>query len=117
MDRLEKKKMADEKCVEILNLKVPTKDELNQLLYNLHANQFHCNYSVVQRIFKQKGIRYYGINSLIDVNVGNCPLCVKTFRTIYIWDSVKSININWPNYRYEFDITYLNHDLKGVYAL
>ena len=91
---IRKKENGGGKCVEILNLKVPTKDELNQLLYNLHANQFHCNYSVVQRIFKQKGIRYYGINSLIDVNVGNCPLCVKTSRTIYTLDSVKSININ-----------------------
>ena len=51
------------------------------------------------------------------MNVGNCPLCVKTSRTIYRLDPVKSININGPNYRYEFDIIYLNDDFKEVYSL
>ena len=51
------------------------------------------------------------------MNVGNCPLCVQTPRTIYRLDPVKSINIKGSNYRYEFDITYQNDDLEEVYAL
>ena len=51
---------------EILYFKVPNKEELNKLLYKLHANQFHCNYLIVQNSFKQKHIEYYGINSLIE---------------------------------------------------
>ena len=39
---------------EILNLKAPKLDELNNLLYELYANQFHCNYSIVQNTFKKK---------------------------------------------------------------
>ena len=38
---------------EILYFKVPNKEELNKLLYKLHANQFHCNYLIVQNSFKK----------------------------------------------------------------
>ena len=42
-----KDKIRAENKYEILTLKVPKIDELNSLLYDLHANQFHCNYSMV----------------------------------------------------------------------
>ena len=96
---------------------MPKLTELNNLLYDLYANQFHCNYSIVQNNLKEKGIGYYGLNSLIEEYVGNCPVCVQTSRTQHRLDPVKSININGPNYRYEFDITYLNNDLQEAYRV
>ena len=68
-------------------------------------------------MFKEKDIGYYGLNSLIEQYVGNCPVCVQTSKTQHRLDPVKSININGPNCRYEFDITYLNNDLQEAYGV
>ena len=38
-------------------------------------------------------------------------------KTIKRIDQVKAISINGPNFRYEFDITYLNDDLAEAYGV
>ena len=100
-----------------LILKVPTVKELNEKLYEYHADNFHCNYKEVQNKFKQNKIGYYGINSLIEEYISNCTVCVQSSRTIHRKDPVKSIDIEGPNIRYEFDITYFNNDLADAYGV
>ena len=41
---------------------MPTVAELNEKLYEYHAEHFHCNYKDVQELFKQNNIGYYGLN-------------------------------------------------------
>ena len=94
-----------------LELKVPTIKELNEKLYEFHCQRFHCNYKEVQDQFKENNIGFYGINSIIEDYVSNCPICVQTSRTIHRMEPVKSINMIGPNIRYEFNLTYLNNDL------
>ena len=98
-------------------LRVPTVSELNEKLYEYHAEHFHCNYKDVQDLFKQNKIGFYGLNSLIEEYVSNCPVCVQSSRTIHRTDQVKSINVNGPNIRYEFDLTYLNNDLAEAFGV
>jgi hypothetical protein len=78
--------------------------ELNKKLYKYHAGYFNYNYKDVQDLFKQNNIGYYGLNSLIEEYVSNCPVCVQSSRTVHRTDPVKSINVNGPNIRYEFDL-------------
>ena len=96
---------------------MPTISKLNEKLYEYHALNFHCNYKDVQDLFKTNKIGYYGINSLIEEYVNNYPLCVQSSRTIHRTDPVKNINIDGPNIRYEFDLTYLNNDLAKAYEV
>lgn len=100
-----------------IELRVPTVAELNEKLYEYHAEHFHCNYKDVQDLFKQNNIGYYGLNSLIEEYVSNCPVCVQSSRTVHRTDPVKSININGPNIRYEFDLSYLNNDLAKAFGV
>ena len=62
-------------------------------------------------------IEYYGFNSLFEEYISNCPLCIQSSRTIHRIDPVKSINVDVPNIRYEFDLTYLNNDLSKAYGV
>ena len=62
-------------------------------------------------------IEYYGLNSLFEEYISNCPLCIQSSRTIHRIDPVKSINVDGPNVRYEFDLTYLNNDLSKAYGV
>ena len=71
----------------------------------------------VQELFKQNNIEYYGLNSLIEEYISNCPVCVQSSRTIHRIDPVKSINVDGPNVGYEFDLTYLNNDLSKAYGV
>ena len=96
---------------------MPTVAELNEKLYEYHAEHFHCNYKDVQDLFKQNNIGYYGLNSLIEEYVNNCPVCFQSSRTIHRTNPVKSINVNGPNIRYEFDLTYLNNDLANAFGV
>ena len=51
--------------------------ELNEKLYEYHAEHFHCNYKDIQDYFKQNNIGYYRLNSLIEEYVCNCPVWFK----------------------------------------
>ena len=113
----EKDKLTKKWVKKTLELKVPTVNELNEKLYEYHALKFHCNYKDVQELFKQNNIGYYGLNSLIEEYISNCPVCVQSSRTIHRIDPVKSINVDGPNVRYEFDLTYLNNDLSKAYGV
>ena len=42
---------------------------------------------------------------------------VQSSRNIHRRDLVNSINVNGPNIRYEFDLTYLNKDLANVFGV
>ena len=48
--------------------------------------------------------------------VNNCPVCVQSSRTIHRTNPVKSINVNGPNIRYEFDIKYFNNDFGNAFG-
>jgi len=59
----------------------------------------------------------FGLNSYIEDYVCNFPVCVQSSRNIHRIDSVKSINVNGPNIRYEFDKTYLNNELANAFGV
>ena len=113
----EKDKLTKKTIKNKIELRVPTVAELNEKLYVYHAEHFHCNYKDVQDLFKQNNIGYYGLISLIEEYVNNCPVYVQSSRTIHRTDPVKSINVNGPNIRYEFDFTYLNNDLANAFGV
>ncbi len=50
-----------------------------------------------------KIIGFYGIDSIFEEYVNNCPVCVQSSRTIHRLDPVRSIPINGPDYRYIID--------------
>jgi len=60
-------------------------------------------------------IGFYGITNLIEDYVSNCPVCVQTTKIIHRTEPVKSLSVNGPNYRYEFDLTFLNNDMATAY--
>ena len=101
----------------LIELKVPTVKELNLKLYEYHCENFHCNYKDVQKKFIDNNIGFYGLNSLIEEYVSNCPVCVQNSKTVHRMDPVKAINVDGPNQRYEFDLTYLNKDLADAYGV
>ena len=112
----EKDKLTKTTIKKKIELRVPTVAELNEKLYEYHAEHFHCNYKDVQDLFKQNKIGYYGLNSLIEEYVSNCPEYVQSSRTVHRIDPVQSINVNEPNIRYEFDLKYLNNDLANAFG-
>lgn len=98
-------------------MRVPTVSELNEKLYEYHAENFPCNYRDVQDLFKKNNIGFYGLNNLIEEYVSNCPVCIQSSRTIHRTNPVKFINVNGPNISYKFDLTYLNNDLASAFGV
>ena len=49
----EKDKLTKKTIKNKIELRVPTVAELNEKLYEYHAEHFHCNYKDVQDLFKQ----------------------------------------------------------------
>ena len=101
----------------IIDMYVPTINQLNELLYKYHVNTCHSNYKELRELFTKNNIGYIGIDNLLEGYVSNCPVCCQTARTLHRTDPIKSININGPDYQYVFDITYLNQICLNVSEL
>ena len=98
-------------------LRVPTIKQLNEKLYEFHAHNFHVNKSKFINMFQNHKIGFYGLNVIIEEYISNCPACVQTARTMHRLDPIKSITVDGPNFRYEFDLTYFNSDLETAYGV
>ena len=96
---------------------VPTVELLNKKLYEYHVQNFHCNYKDTQSFFKVNKIGFLGINKIIEDYVHDCPVYAQTSRTIHRQEPDKYIQVNGPNTRYEFDLTYLNNDLSKAFGV
>ena len=96
---------------------VPTVAELNSLLYKYHVKNCHSNYKELKEEFYKNKIGFIGIDLLLQEYVTNCPVCCQNSHNSKRNDPVKSINIDGPDYRYVFDITYLNDDMAKSFGI
>lgn len=96
---------------------MPTINGLNELLYKYHVNTCHSNYKEIRELFTKNNIGYKEIDKLLEEYVSHCPVCCQTTRTLHRTDPIKSINVNGPDYRYVFDITYLKQDMSKCFGI
>ena len=67
----------------------------------------------MKELFKTNKIGYYELNSIIEKYVSDYPKYIRSSRTINRIIPIKTINIEGPNLRYEYDLTYLNNHLAN----
>ena len=56
-------------------------------------------------------------NQLLEDYVRNCPVCCQTSRDLIRKDSIKYIEVEGPDERYSFDITYLKEDMSKAFGI
>ena len=64
-------------------LQLPTVKDLNNYLYEFHCHNFHCNEKDLIQLFKDNKINFYGLQSIVQDYVYNCPICTQTTKTIH----------------------------------
>jgi len=60
-------------------------------------------------------IWFIGLDKILENYVSECPICTQTSKSIHRIDPIKLILVNGPDYRYEFDLTYLNNDIAEAF--
>ena len=101
----------------IVDLLVPKVEELNNLLFKYHTNSCHSNYKELKHQFNKNKIGYIGIDVLLEDYVRDCPVCCQTSKDLKRMDPIKSIEVESPDSRYVFDITYLNEDMSKAFGI
>jgi hypothetical protein len=56
------------------------------------------------------------LDKFIEEYVNCCPVCAQTAKTIHRKEPIIPIVVNGPDFRLEFDITYLNEDLASAFG-
>ena len=100
-----------------IDILVPKVDELNKLLFKFHVDSCHSNYKELKNLFYQNNIGFIGMDQLLEEYVRNCPLCCQTSRDLIRKDPIKSLEVEGPDARYAFDITYLNVDMSKAFGI
>ena len=80
--------------------KVPTVSELNKFLYKFHIENFHSNAKDTIHFFDINKIGFYGLNTIINDYISNCPVCVQYSKTVHRVDPLKTIKVEGPNIRH-----------------
>ena len=77
----------------------------------------HGNYKDLKNLFYEKKIGYLGFDSILQQYVNQCSVCIQTSRTIHRLDPIIPINVEGPDFRYMFDINYLNADQAECFGI
>ena len=96
---------------------VPTVQELNNLLYKYHTQTSHGIYKELKSKFYENKIGFKGFDIILEKYVNNCQVYIQTSRAIHRQNPIISINTDGPDYKYVFDITYLNADMEEAFGV
>lgn len=100
-----------------IDILVPKVDELNKLLCKFYIESCHSNYKELKNLFYQNNIGLIGMGQLLEEYVRNCFVYCQTSRDFIRKDPIKSIEVEGPDSRYSFDITYLNEDMTKAFGI
>ena len=96
----------------IINCKIPYKEEVLALLKNIHITNHHCNYKTLCNHILNAGFYWEGYTSSVQEFLNNCELCNADKKKKLIKPPVKIILDNGPRCRYVFDIYNIPEELS-----